>query len=512
MNNTAINFLYETVKKFPEKPCIVDKKELLSFHQFFSKAAAVASILKQAGMMNQPVLIFLPKSASAVISFAGVLMSGNFYVPVDIKAPLARLRKILEHLAPILVITRREYHKAIHDLSIPNEKILFLEDALKNAKNYPISELIVYNKATSDQIIDLDPCYVMHTSGSTGVPKGVVISHRGVIDYINWAATLFDIKEKEIIGNQAPLFFDNSTLDIYLSWATGALVHLIPEEILLFPAKLIEYLENHQITLIFFVPSLLVNISKLNLLSPGRLPFLKKIIFAGEVMPTKHLAYWQRNLPGRFYANLYGPTEIAVDCTYFIVDRIYEQNENLPIGFPRNNSGIIILNKNNEIAYLNEIGEICVRGSSLALGYWNDKATTKKVFVQNPTQNKYSDIIYRTGDLAYKNERGEIMFVGRLDSQIKHMGYRIELGEIEAAALTVSAIISCCVLYNEKKQEITLFYEAKKQMPSAELRKKLVQNLPSYMLPRKIYYLKNMPLNQAGKIDKKFLRNKFFKD
>jgi len=508
MKNSVINFLYDTVRKYPDKTCVVDERESLTFKQLFLRAYRLSEALKLSNKINQPIVVYLPKNAMAIVSFAGVLMSGNFYVPIDLKSPQKRLQNIIEHLCPWRVVSLRRYREDLKELLIQEDKIIFLEDILSCNDDYSIEKVIENSRKITNRIIDMDPCYVIHTSGSTGVPKGAVISHRGVIDYIEWAIQTLKVNENEIIGNQSPLFFDNSTLDIYLCWATGAELHIISEELFIFPIKLIEYLEKYKISFIFFVPSVLVNIAKMKLLSPMRLPKLKKVIFAGEVMPTKHLTYWQENLPDRLYINLYGPTEITVDCTYFIVDRKYEPYENLPIGFPCNNSDILILNEKNLPAEVGEQGELCVRGSSLALGYWNDDAKTEQVFTQNPLQKNYFDRIYRTGDIVYKNERGEIIFVGRKDSQIKHMGYRIELGEVESAIMALHKADKCCVLYNEQKQEIAAFYEAKEEIAISEFNRNLVKLLPKYMLPRKFYYLEKLPINPNGKIDRKVLQDK----
>lgn len=509
MRNTSIEFIYEAVVKYPDNICIEDDQEILNFYQFFYRAYTIASILRHSNTINQPIIVYLPKSLSAVISFAGVLLSGNFYVPVDIKSPQQRIRKIVDNIDPYRIFSKRYYQKHLESLNIPEEKIIYEDDINFDTGNTTVDKMITNCKKTTDRIIDMDPCYVMHTSGSTGTPKGVVVPHRGVIDYIDWAVTCFEVDENEVIGNQAPLYFDNSTLDIYLSWATGARLHIIPESTFLFPVKLIEYLEKHIITFVFFVPSVLVSISQVNLLTPGRLPSLRKIIFAGEVMPTKHLACWQRNLPERMYVNLYGPTEITVDCTYFIVDRIYEPTESLPIGYPCLNSGTLILNEAGELADIGEKGELCVRGSSLALGYWNNDEKSREVFKQNPLQTHFFDRIYRTGDIVYKNEQGRIMYVGRKDSQIKHMGYRIELGEIENAALTLDDVTKCCVLYNEHKKEITLFYEGNREIPVSEFRTMLSKILPTYMIPRLFYFMDILPMNPTGKINRKILKNRF---
>jgi len=508
MKNSSINFLYETLQANPDKICVADKHNALTFSTLFTKAYNISKVLQKENIINQPVLVYLPKSIEAVVSFAGILLSGNFYVPVDIKSPLKRIKKIIQNLSPYKIISSNIYKDNLKVLSIPRKKIVFLED-INTENNNSMNEMIAQARKVTDQIIDTDPCYIMYTSGSTGTPKGVVIPHRGVIDYIEWAASCLDVNRDDIIGNQAPFYFDNSTLDIYLSWSTGAQLHLIPESMFLFPVKLIEYLEKKEITFIFFVPSILISISQMKLLSPNSLQSLKKIVFAGEVMPTKHLAYWQKMLPNKVYINLYGPTEITVDCTYFFVDRIYKPDESLPIGYPRNNVEVIILNKNNECTNIGEKGELCVKGSSLALGYWNDEKKTEALFVQNPLNKNYYDRIYRTGDIVYKNKKGQIIFVGRKDAQIKHWGYRIELGEIEHAASSLSSVNKCCVLYNNDKKEITLFYEGDKEISPVKFRKTLATLIPNYMIPQKFIFLKKLPLNSNGKIDRKALENEY---
>ena len=430
-------------------------------------------------------------------------------MPVDTRSPAQRLKKLLDNLKPNKIITSRKNICFFDNLSVQHGKLIFIEDIKHDMPTISTESMVAECSRITDKVIDTDPCYIMYTSGSTGVPKGVVITHRGVIDYIEWAISALKVNNSDIIGNQAPFFFDNSTLDIYLCWSTGATLHIIPESFFIFPAKLIDYLEQHKITFVFFVPSILVNISQFNVLSPSRLPLLTKIVFAGEVMPTKHLAYWQTMLPEKTYINLYGPTEITVDCTYFIVDRIYQPDEMLPIGYPCLNSGIIILTDDDRAATIGEKGELCVRGSSLALGYWNDEEKTIQVFTRNPLQSNYFERIYRTGDLVFVNEKGQIIFVGRKDSQIKHMGYRIELGEIERAVESLPFITKCCVLYDQDKKEIALFYESRKSISPSILRNDLSALIPNYMLPRRFFHYERLPVNPNGKIDRVSLMNMF---
>jgi acyl-coenzyme A synthetase/AMP-(fatty) acid ligase len=255
----------------------------------------------------------------------------------------------------------------------------------------------------------------------------------------------------------------------------------------------------------------LVNVANLKALDSVPCDGLKKILFAGEVMPARQLNYWRQRLPGALYANLYGPTEITVDCTYYIVDRAFQDDEAVPIGVACRNTDVLILNEQNRPAAVNEPGELCVRGSSLALGYWNNPEQTAKAFTQNPLHSHYPELIYRTGDLVFRNERGEIMFIGRKDFQIKHQGYRIELGEIETAVLALPEIENACVLYHQAKKEITLFFEAKVKLGPADIRPRLTERLPKYMFPTVFHQLDALPRNANGKIDRPVLTETWLK-
>jgi len=246
----------------------------------------------------------------------------------------------------------------------------------------------------------------------------------------------------------------------------------------------------------------MVNIANQDLLAKAKLERIRKVFFIGEVFPTRHLNYWRHHVPGAMFVNLYGPIEITVACTYYIVDREFADDEKLPVGFPMRNTDILILNDQNRMAKVDEPGEICVRGSSLALGYYNNPERTAKGFVQNPLNPHYPELIYRTGDSGFWNRRGEVMFLGRKDFQIKHLGYRIELGEIEHALLQVDGIRNCCVVYNQNKKEITSFYESDKELTPAFIRERLLVTLPKYMLPTVFNWMELMPRNPNGKIDR----------
>ncbi|MGA2243179.1 MAG: amino acid adenylation domain-containing protein [Verrucomicrobiota bacterium] len=488
--------------KCRDKLAIRDLSRGVTFGELerFAKNCATL-ILKKTTVVNQPVAVFLPKSIEAIIADLGVLYTGNCYANLDIKSPPQRLQSMMQNLKASVIITSSSHAGALRALDIPEGQLLFVEQAITPEAIYDNTQLL----ARSKSVIDTDPVYIIYTSGSTGIPKGVVIPHRGVIDYIDWALDCYQVSESEVIGNQAPFFFDNSTLDIYLCLSCGATLVLIPEEIFGYPLKLMQFVERMGVTTFFWVPSVMTNVANCRILDSLAPPSLRKILFAGEVMPTKTLNYWRGKYPHALFSNLYGPTEITVDCTYYTVDRDFKDEEALPIGYPCRNTDILILNEKNEPAKTDETGELCVRGSSLALGYWNNPAKTASVFVQNPLNPHYPELIYRTGDLVSRNARGEIMFIGRKDFQIKHLGYRIELGEIEHAVSQVDGIHNGCVIYNQDKKEIALFFESDRDLSPAFIRKRMLTRLPKYMLPTSFHRLDKIPLTANGKIDRQKL-------
>jgi amino acid adenylation domain-containing protein len=494
MQINVTQYLDKTAERYPDKIAIDDTRQTLTFRQLQRQALCVAGRITECHLQNHPVAVFMQKGCEAVMSFAAINYSGNFYVPIDVKSPESRVKSIFDSLQSKIVLTNRDNYEKLQ-LFYKGE-IICIEDVLHDSQSPVRVEDVL------QEIIDTDPVYSIFTSGSTGNPKGVIISHRGVIDYIDWAIETFRVDEKTIIANQAPFYFDNSTLDLYLMFAAGAKLIIVPEEYYAFPARLMDLLNQLKVNFVFWVPFVLINIANYRLLEQKKPEYLEKILFAGEVMPNKHLNYWRNHLPDCLYANLYGPTEITVDCTYYIVDRKFTDDEPLPIGKPCRNSGVLILTADNRLAETNEQGELCVRGSSLAMGYYNDPEKTAKAFIQNPLNTHYPEIIYRTGDIVYRNERNEIMYVGRKDFQIKHNGYRIELGEIENAALGTGLVKTVCVVYDNTQKEIGMFYQGEEELNLGEFRKRMLQFVPKYMTPTKYYRLDEMPLNANGKIDR----------
>jgi amino acid adenylation domain-containing protein len=503
-------FEKNVLPKFSDKTAIVDNDISYTIRELEIYAKKLAHLIIQKGdFINRPIAAFLPRSANVVIADLAITYSGNIYVNLDIKSPGQRIKNLLGNIQPALIITNKELADNFGPPETDSQSIILIEEIYAKDIKYD-NEAILRRLET---LIDTDPFCIINTSGSTGLQKSVVLNHRSFIDFTDWAIDHLQIGKDEIIGSLSPVFFDIYSFELCLCLARGATIIFIPDKMAAFPTKIVEFLKQHHINFIFWVPTIMVNIANLDILSKIELPALRKILFAGEVFPTKHLNYWRKHISQASYINLYGPIEITLDCTYYIVDREFTDDEPIPIGFPCRNTDVLILNDDNKLAKPGEPGELCVRGTSLALGYWNHPENTSKAFVQNPLNASYPEVIYRTGDLVCKNDRNEIMFIGRKDFQIKHLGYRIELGEIEQAVLsTFSLIQNACALYNKNKKEITLFYEAKTEISPAYLRQKLSELLPKYMLPTAFLQLKEMPRNPNGKIDRNFLNTQLQKN
>lgn len=503
MMNSVLRYLENTAAKLPDKEAIVEKENSVSFKELLSGSRKIGGAIcnKIGRYQRKPVFVYLPKSAKMIEAFFGILYSGCYYTPTDVRFPFEKINGILQVLDPRLILTDSDHIGFLEDNGIDKEKILNIDEI----DDADVSDV------NADRTIDTDIAYILFTSGSTGVPKGVMISHRSIADYIDWAKECYGICEENRIASQAPFYFDNSTLDIYLMASSGATLFIVPESYYSFPAKLMGYVAEKSINTVFWVPSVFINVANADILSKIDCNCLSTILFAGEVMPNKHLNYWRRYIPNALYSNLYGPTEITVDCTYYIVDREFDDDESLPIGRPCPNTEIIVLdNDDKAITEKDVIGELCVRGTSLALGYWRNPEKTKEVFVQNPLNPLFEEKIYRTGDLVHYNERGEIMYDGRKDFQIKHLGYRIELGEIEVAAIGIPGIEEDCVLYNDKAKEIVLFYVGE-GINDAEIRKAMLKRVPKYMVPTVYHKLDRFPYNDNGKIDRKKIAKEYIK-
>lgn len=503
MRTHWIQVFQETARKMPHAVAVCDSECNMTFSDLFRKELFWSEkIIKEInGKLNRPVAVFLPKCMETVLADMAIIQSGNAYMNMDVKSPVERLRNILNNIKPVLIITNEKYRGIIETIAM---EIPLMEIS---AEKEPItaSDCEMLNNRIAS-LIDTDPFCLINTSGSTGTPKGVVLNHKSFFDFVDCATETWKLRDQEIIGSLSPVIFDIYSFEFCMMCAKGAKLVLIPDAWSIFPVKILNLLVKEKVSFIFWVPTIMVNIANMELLDKISLPDLKMIWFAGEVFPTKQFNVWKMHNPQARFINLYGPIEITLDCTWFEITRNIPDEEPIPIGFPCRNTDILILNSENQLVSGQEEGELCVRGTSLAMGYYNDPEKTRAAFVQNPLNCSYPELIYRTGDIVYRNHRGEIFFKGRKDSLVKHSGYRIELTEIEHVIInTLKLVQNGCIIYNFQAKEITLFYEAKEDLDLVVARRAIATKLPKYMIPTVFIRMDVLPRGGTGKIDRALL-------
>ena len=451
---------------------------------------------------NKPIAVFLPKEINAVVADIGIMYSSNPFMNLDIKTPKERIMNIFDLIKPVAVVTSKKFVKVLQCVSVP----VVLIDEL-DWDTLPLNEKLLMKRRK--QMIDTDPFCLINTSGSTGTPKGVVLNHRSFFDFMAVSNERFGFNGSEILGSLSPIVFDIFDFELCMLMVNGSQLVLLDAFLASFPVRLLEMMASNHVNFIFWVPSIMVTIANMGLLEKVPLPDLKLVWFAGEVFPTKQFLVWYDKLTHTKFANLYGPIEITLDCTYYAVETRPDEKEPLPIGIPYRNTDVLILNDDNQKCKVGEEGELCVRGTSLAMGYYNNPEKTAAAFTQNPLNTAYPETIYRTGDMAYMREDGTIMFKGRKDSLIKHMGYRIELGEIEHVIVNDLKIVKyCCAVYRYSKKEIVLYYENEKDISDKEFRTAISKVFPAYMIPSVFIKMDALPRNTNGKIDRLLLKNK----
>ena len=503
MKINLIEYFIEAVCKFPDRIAILDGERRLTFSELDKKARLLSKmIVDLCGCKNCPIAMFMPKSVEALQADLAITYSGNTYMNLDVKNPAERLANILALIQPTAVVTNNKFKAIIEPIAGEMVKVINVDELVDDVE-IPSSEWFLnYNF----DIIDTDPYCIINTSGSTGTPKGVVLNHKSFIDFMSQTFDEYKFSENDVIGSLSPVVFDIWSYEMCLLMGKGACIVVIPDTYSAFPVKILQMMQQHKVSYIFWVPTIMVNIANMGLLQQVPLPTLRLCWFAGEVFPTKQFNIWRHNLPQTTFANFYGPIEITLDCVYYTIEREINDDEPIPIGKPFRNTGILILDeKNQNVTENNKEGELCIRGTSLAMGYYNNPEKTADAFVQNPMNHSYPETIYRTGDMVFINDRGEIVFKGRKDSLIKHMGYRIELGEIEHVIInTLKLVRNGCVVYNHQRKEITLYYEAENELSAADFRKSIGNTLPRYMIPVVFNHLPELRRNANGKIDRLF--------
>lgn len=501
MELTVLKWLDRTAAVWANKTAFSDKENSLTFSRLNACSKSIGTCLSRKVKPHSPVAVMSGRHVLTPACFLGVVRAGCFYAPMDASMPAARLNQILGVIRAQVMLVDLEHVEIAKKLDFSGE-ILILEDVIKT----PAEEALL-EKACSG-LTGTSPLYVIFTSGSTGVPKGVITSHLSLMCYIDAVCKVLSMEETDVLGNQSPLDYIAAVRDIYIPVKLGASTVILPKREFSMPVELFATLNAYRVTTLCWSVAGVEIPARLGAFDAVKPEYVKKVCFSGSVMPCKYLKIWQEHLPDVLYVNQYGPTEATASCTYYIVPEKVEDHTVLPIGVPYENYHIMLLNEDHTETERGQIGEICVSGPILALGYYGDPEKTAQSFLQNPLNPNYRELIYKTGDLGRFREDGNLEFHGRKDRQIKHMGHRIELAEIEGTAGEIPGVEDCCALYQQEKELLYLFYSGKASSKEIALHFRRV--LPAFMAPRKIVNLASVPHLPNGKVDMQTLK-KYFK-
>lgn len=509
--------LNEAVRLFPDKIVVWAQNRTLTYRELEERSNQLAHLLRARGVKKgDRVGLYFSKSVESVISMFGVLKAGAAYVPLDPHAPVRRIEYIIGNCGlKALVTTQSKLQALATGILHSNGFVLLLDGSDGSSKPDDAicwDSLSAFPSAQPPacDLIETDLAYILYTSGSTGDPKGVMLSHRNALTFINWCAETFQIRPEDRLSNHAPHHFDLSVFDLYNSIRAGATVYLISEEVALFPARLAAFIEEHGITVWYSVPSALIYLLLHGDLAHHPLKSLRLILFAGEPFAIKYLRQLAEIVPGAELYNLYGPTETNV-CTFYRVDRsILQQLDQLPIGKACSNTEVFAVSDDGQLIAPGESGELYVRGPSVTKGYWADREKTQRAVVRNPFQSHFSEDIYRTGDLVTLDDQGEYWYIGRRDSMIKSRGYRIELGEIEAVLYAHTAVKEAAVVAvpdEEIGNRIKAFVCTLQPgtLTKIDLQIHCSGRIPKYMVPESIEFCEALPKTSTGKVDRKRL-------
>lgn len=481
-----IKILEENKNKNPEKIILQDENHSINFEDFVIMAKKIGSEIAKLGYKNRAIAVEADRSIYSMIGFYAALYSGNFFMPVDSTTPAERLNSMVKQSQPI------SYLAVNKDGVFKNFNPIIIKDGI----NFKIDEEIL--NEIQNKYIDIDPCYMIWTSGSTGEPKGVLIKHNQAKELAIYLKEILEIEEDDIIGNQSPFYFDGAMKEVFLFGYYGVKLVIIPRKYFSLPKDLVSFLNQHRVNVLLWAVSALNILINSKILEKENLKYVNKITFAGESFQTSKLNYLRNKLNASF-TNLYGPSETTVDATYYKIERYFKNDEMIPIGKAFPNMEVFLIDEDLNQVY--DKGEIVIRGAKVSSGYYNDKKRTDEVFIQDPRQNFYKDIVYRTGDIGQYDEDGNIVFLSRIDDQIKHMGNRIELGEIDAQISAMKEVFEGACIYDEEKSLIIYYYSGDK-IARRDVFVFLRERLPKYMFPNKVVQLDKIPKNATGKIDR----------
>jgi amino acid adenylation domain-containing protein len=519
------HLLVESARRHPAKDAVVHQQSCITYGDLHRLSSSLAQVLLTAGMRKgDRVGIYLPKSIASVVSIFGILKAGGIYVPLDPFSPLQRLSYILGNCGIRYLVTSTEMRQRLEDYraraieSADGLTFILTDDGPPREDGGSRSHAVIPwhdVKAASEhedsgQGLESDLAYILYTSGSTGEPKGVMISHRAALTFIDWTHDEFEVSSRDVVSSHAPLHFDLSIFDIFTTIKAGGTIALVPEGISTFPVRLSQWIVQSRISVWYSVPSALTLLATRGNLEHYDFSRLRVVLFAGEVFPVKYLRRLKGLWPARMY-NLYGPTETNV-CTFYEIREISEDRvEPFPIGRPIPNCDVFAVNERDERIGLGETGELYVRGPGLMCGYWGCREKTEQVLLPSRFQEHFEDRIYKTGDLVRLEADGNYVYVGRRDNMVKVRGHRVELGEIESALYShprVKEAVVVAIPDDQVTNRLKAFVVADgpPALTGPELQAFCSDRVPRYMVPEMVEFRDILPQTSTGKIDRKSLR------
>lgn len=526
LSSTLHDLVAVQAERRPGATAVVMEDERLTYGELWSRSGRVACALRAAGCRaGDRVCLFMPKSPWAVTAMLGALKAGCLYVPVDVKSPAARAARIVATCEPATILAAGPTGELVGRVlaEVPGGKeipIGWLDPAppagVPYTPMFDASDVALCPVGPPSPRGPEDPAHILFTSGSTGDPKGVVITHASVLRFVEWATRYFQMRPSDRVSGHSPLHFDLSTFDVYGAFASGAELHMVPPELSLLPHELAAFIRGHELTQWFSVPAALGYMARFGVIEQGDFPTLERVLWCGEVLPTPVLIHWMRRLPHVAFTNLYGPTETTIASSFHTVVSCPESEQApISIGTPCDGESILVLDARLQHVPPGEIGDLYIGGDGLSPGYYRDPEKTDAAFVTRVAEDGRTERIYRTGDLARVGEDGLVYFIGRADTQIKCRGHRVELGEVESALSSIEGLAEHAVVAVDtggfEGAVICCAFVAARPggIDASKIRAELTRLLPPYMLPSRWRELAALPRNANGKVDRAALQRSF---